>query len=48
LIGEPSGKYFWILARDKALSPALEATLLLKAEKLGYSRKNLVKPKNDL
>ena len=48
LIGEPSGKYFWILARDKSLSPALEATLLSKAEKLGYSRKDLVKPKNDL
>ena len=48
LVGEPSGKYFWILARDKTLSKALEDTLISKAEKLGYSRKDLIKPKNDL
>lgn len=48
LIGEPSGKYFWILARDKILSPALESDLLAKAEKLGYNRKDFIKPKNDL
>ena len=46
LIGEPAGKYFWILARDKKLSPELEESLLVKAEKLGYSRKDLVKPSN--
>ena len=44
LIGEPAGKYFWILARDKKLSPELEESLLVKAEKLGYLRKDLVKP----
>ena len=46
LIGEPAGKYFWILARDKKLSPELEESLLIKAEKLGYLRKDLVKPSN--
>lgn len=46
LIGEPAGKYFWILARDKKLSPELEESLLVKAEKLGYLRKDLVKPSN--
>jgi apolipoprotein D and lipocalin family protein len=46
LIGEPAGKYFWILARDRKLSPELEESLLVKAEKLGYSRKDLVKPSN--
>ena len=46
LIGEPAGKYFWILARDKKLSPELEESLLVKAEKLGYLRKDLVKPNN--
>ena len=46
LIGEPAGKYFWILARDKKLSPGLEESLLVKAEKLGYLRKDLVKPSN--
>ena len=48
LIGEPAGKYFWILARDKKLSPDLEESLLVKAEKLGYLRKDLVKPSNQL
>jgi apolipoprotein D and lipocalin family protein len=48
LIGEPGGKYFWILARDKKLSPELEESLLVKAEKLGYLRKDLVKPSNQL
>lgn len=48
LIGEPAGKYFWILARDKKLSPELEESLLVKAEKLGYLRKDLVKPSNQL
>lgn len=48
LVGEPSGKYFWILARDKTLSPSLESELLTKAEKLGYNRKDFIKPKNDL
>ena len=46
LIGETAGKYFWILARDRKLSPELEESLLVKAEKLGYSRKDLVKPSN--
>ncbi len=48
LVGEPSGKYFWILARDKTLSPTLESELLKKAEKLGYNRNDFIKPKNDL
>lgn len=48
LIGEPAGKYFWILARDKKLSPELEESLLVKAEKLGYLRKDLVRPSNQM
>jgi apolipoprotein D and lipocalin family protein len=48
LVGEPSGKYFWILARDKVISPSLESELLARAEKLGYNRKDFLKPKNDL
>ena len=46
LIGESAGKYFWILARDKKLSPELEESLLVKAEKMGYLRKDFVKPSN--
>mgnify|MGYP000473398353 CR=1 FL=1 len=48
LVGEPSGKYFWILARNRQLSPQLEEQLLQKAEKLGYLRKDLIKPSNQL
>ncbi len=48
LVGEPSGKYFWILARQKKLDPKLEEALLQKAEKLGYLRKDLIKPSNAL
>ena len=48
LVGEPAGKYFWILARQKQLDPRLEEALLVKAEKLGYQRKDLIKPSNSL
>lgn len=48
LVGEPSGKYFWILARDRHLNPQLEEQLLQKAEKLGYLRRDLIKPSNQL
>jgi apolipoprotein D and lipocalin family protein len=48
LVGEPSGKYFWILARDRHLPPQLEEQLLQKAERLGYLRKDLIRPSNQL
>lgn len=48
LVGEPSGKYFWILARQKQLDPKLEESLLQKAEKLGYLRKDLIKPSHSM
>jgi apolipoprotein D and lipocalin family protein len=48
LVGEPAGKYFWILARQKQLDPKLEEALLVKAEKLGYQRKDLIKPSNSI
>jgi apolipoprotein D and lipocalin family protein len=48
LVGEPAGKYFWILARQKQLDPKLEEALLVKAEKLGYQRKDLIRPSNNL
>jgi apolipoprotein D and lipocalin family protein len=48
LVGEPAGKYFWILARQKQLDSKSEEALLAKAEKLGYQRKDLIKPSNSL
>lgn len=48
LVGEKSGKYFWILARSPQLNPALENMLLDKAKNLGYMTERFIKPKNDL
>lgn len=36
IVGEPSGRYFWILTRDPVPSPALRADLLQRAARLGY------------
>ena len=46
LIGEPSGKYFWILSRERKINAQLEEELLIKAEALGYLRKDFIKPTN--
>ena len=46
LIGEPSGKFFWILARQAQLPQALENDLLARAAALGYQKKDLIKPAN--
>lgn len=48
LVGEKSGKYFWILARKPQLDPTLEKTLIDKAKNLGYMTERFIKPKNDL
>lgn len=48
LVGEKSGKYFWILARNSKLDASLEKTLLEKAKNLGYMTERFIKPKNDL
>lgn len=46
LVGEPTGKYFWILARTPQIDPALENKLIEKAENLGYKKVDLIKPLN--
>lgn len=48
LIGEGSGKYFWILTRDQKLSPETERMLLDRAKKLGYMTDRLIKPANNI
>ena len=48
LIGEESGKYFWILARKPKLNSKLENELIESAKKLGYQTERFIKPKNDL
>lgn len=48
LVGEGSGKYFWILTRDQKLSPDTERMLLERAKKLGYMTDRLIKPANNL
>lgn len=48
LIGEGSGKYFWILARKSKLSDSDEQMLLEKAAQMGYMTERFIKPKNTL
>jgi apolipoprotein D and lipocalin family protein len=48
LVGEKSGKYFWILARNPKLDPSLDKMLLDKARALGYMTERFIKPGNDL
>lgn len=38
LLGEPSRKYGWILSRTPQLDPAIQKSILNKAETLGYQR----------
>jgi apolipoprotein D and lipocalin family protein len=38
IVGEPSGRYLWLLARDPRPDPALIQSLLTRVEELGYDR----------
>lgn len=38
IVGEPSGRYLWLLARDPRPDPALIQRLLARVEELGYDR----------
>lgn len=38
IVGEPSGRYLWLLARDPRPDPALLQQLLKRVEELGYDR----------
>lgn len=44
IIGEPSGRYLWILARDADLGPEAVKQLVDRAKKLGYDTRNLIYP----
>lgn len=44
IVGEPEGKYLWILSRSTRLSPELEKQLLDKVRALGYNTNDLIKP----
>jgi len=39
LVGEPSGRYLWILSRSAQLSPELKADLIVRLEAMGYNTK---------
>jgi apolipoprotein D and lipocalin family protein len=41
LVGEPAGRYLWILARTPQISPELKAELVAKLDALGYNTKAL-------
>jgi apolipoprotein D and lipocalin family protein len=41
LVGEPSGRYLWILARTPQIAPELRADLVRRLDTLGYNTKAL-------
>lgn len=41
LVGDPSGKYLWILAREKKLAPDLLQKIMSRADALGYDSTKL-------
>jgi apolipoprotein D and lipocalin family protein len=45
IVGEPSGRYFWILTRMPAPPEALKADLLARAQRLGYDVQRLEFPR---
>jgi apolipoprotein D and lipocalin family protein len=47
LVGEPSRKYLWILARDKKLDLEIYESLLKKAEELGFDSKSVIRTDQD-
>jgi len=47
LIGEPSLKYLWILAREKKLDESTLQMLLNKAADAGYDMTNLIRTVQD-
>lgn len=42
LVGDPSGKYLWILSRDRRLDPKIVAELKMYASSLGFSVENMI------
>ncbi|AQR72406.1 lipocalin family protein [Sphingomonas sp. LM7] len=38
IVGEPSGRYLWLLSRDAKPAPAVAEALLRRVEALGYDR----------
>lgn len=38
IVGEPTGRYLWVLGRERKPDPAMLQTLLMKVEALGYDR----------
>lgn len=46
MVGEPEGKYFWILSRTPTLSANTKSILLAKAKELGYPTQDFIKPKH--
>lgn len=41
IVGEPSGRYLWVLARDPAISDVERAALIAKLEAFGYKTADL-------
>ena len=48
LVGEPTGRYLWILGRSPQLSKELSARMIGRARDLGYPVDKFISPKNEL
>lgn len=42
LVGDPAGKYLWILGRTKTMAPEIKAKITARADELGYDSSKLV------
>lgn len=42
LVGDPSGKYLWILSRERRLDPKIVSELKMYASTLGFSVENMI------
>jgi apolipoprotein D and lipocalin family protein len=47
LVGDPSFKYLWILAREKKMDESTYSMLLLKAIENGYDLKAIIRVQQD-
>lgn len=48
IVGEPSGKYLWVLSRIPVMNAELEEEIVRKIERLGYNKEDLIKTPHTL
>jgi apolipoprotein D and lipocalin family protein len=46
IVGEPTGRYLWILTRSPHMSEKTFASLITRVKKMGYDTALIVRPKH--